>query len=220
MALSSRYLRAGVAVLGAALVAVALVIIWVARSEMDRVVYVSGLGADGEPTAARFELALLLIVGGGLMVAWGARGVRSRLPYLNAWAPSATLVVSCLLFFVASQVPCTYGCPVPVGDTFTWQDLIHTSSAVLAFGAAAWAMLQTAFAEGYPRLRRISLAAAILVAVIAAAGGIMSLLQFRIDVGSLFEFIATSIGIFWLSLLGVATARTAVMPSAAATTPS
>lgn len=202
--------------LGAALVTVALVIIWVARSEMDRVVYVSGLGADGEPTAARFELALLLIVGGGLMVAWGARGVRSRLPYLNAWAPSATLVVSCLLFLVASQVPCTSGCPVPVGDTFTWQDLIHTTAAVLAFGAASWAMLQTAFAEGYPRLRRISLAAAILVAVIAAAGGIMSLLQFRIDIGSLFEFIATTIGILWLGVLGMACASDRQRASGAA----
>lgn len=206
--------------LGAVLVAAALTIIWVARFEVDRIVYVSGLGVDGEPTADRFELALLLIVGGGLLVAWGARRLRSRPPILNAWAPSVTLVASCLLFLVASQVPCTAGCPVPVGDTFTWQDLTHTSSAVLAFGAAAWAMLQTAFADGHPKLRRVSLAAALLVAVIAATGGIMALAQFRIDIGSMFEFVATSIGILWLSVLGIATARAALQTGAAAATPS
>lgn len=61
---------------GSVLVAVALTIIWVARLSIDRVLYVSGLGADGEPTAGWFELALLLLVAGGFAVAWASRGLR------------------------------------------------------------------------------------------------------------------------------------------------
>ncbi|WP_435748508.1 DUF998 domain-containing protein [Microbacterium sp. PMB16] len=199
--------RAVAGIVGSILVAAALTIIWIARLSVDRVLYVSGLGADGEPTARWFEAALLLLVAGGFSVAWAARGMRSTARLLAMWTPALSVAIASSLFLVASQVPCTTGCPLPVGDTFTWQDLIHTTVAVLAFALAAIAMLQTSFVKDRTALRTLSMIAGISTAVIAAAGGILSLLQFRTDIGSILELVATTVGMGWLAILGVATAH-------------
>lgn len=217
------------AVAGSALMATALALIWVARSRVDRPVYVSELGADGEPTAALFEAALLLVVAGGLLVAWAGRGLRAargtragrgtrgmragrgtraagRL--LGAWTVSASIVTASGLFLVASQVPCTARCPLPVGATFTVQDLVHTTSAVLAFAAASVAMLQASFVAGRRRLRVLSMLSGVSVALIAAAGGLLSLLRVGTDVGGVLELVATTIAIGWLIVLGASTLGT------------
>lgn len=199
-------LHALVAIAGSVLVAVALTIIWIARLSIDRVLYVSGLGAAGEPTAGWFELALLLLVAGGFSVAWAARGLRSTAPWLSIWSPSLSVTIASSLFLVASQVPCTTGCPLPVGPSFTWQDLVHTTVAVLAFALAAFAMLQVSFVKDRALLRILSLGAGISTALIAAGGGMLSLLQFRTDIGSILELVATTIGMGWLAILGVETA--------------
>ncbi len=202
---SARALRVEVTgtILGTLLVAVALVIIWVGRIVQGRDLYVSELGARSEPTADWFEGALLLIVAGGSLIAYAGRGIRCRLVVLQAWTPAVSLWIGCGFFLIASQVPCNTGCPLPVGAAFSWQDLIHTSVAVLAFAAACIAMLQTAFAVAQPRLARFSLAAAVGVAVIAGAGGILSLLRFQANIGSRLELIATTIALGWLIALGV-----------------
>lgn len=187
---------------GCALVVLALVIIWVARVDTGRDVYVSELGAVGSPTAHWFEAALLLIVAGGSIVAFTGRDIRSRLRVLSAWAPAVSLWVACGFFLVASQVTCTAGCPVPLGSTFTWQDFTHTLMAVLAFTAACWGMLQTSFASGRRVLSAISLTAAISVALIAAAGGMLSVLHFQADFGSRLELVATTIAVGWLVAFG------------------
>lgn len=195
------------AALGALSVLGSLAIIWVARVSVPRELYVSELGADGEPTAAWFEQGLLLLVAGGLLIAWAARGLRARPRLLALWRPAATLAVASALFLVASQVPCTSGCPVPrFGPDLSWQDLVHVSAATLAFAAAAWAMLQCAGAEGHPALRRLSLVSALSVASIAAAGGLMSVFNFYAWLGGRFEFVATTIGIAWVAVLGIALA--------------
>lgn len=219
-------LRTLAAIGGSILVGIALMIIWIARMSIDRVLYVSGLGAAGEPTAGWFELALLLLVAGGFSVAWAARGLRATVPWLSIGSPSLSVAIASSLFLVASQVPCTTGCPLPVGPTFTWQDLIHTTVAVLAFALAAFAMLQVSFVEDRAMLRILSLGAGISTAVIAAAGGILSLLQFRTDIGSILELVATTIGMGWLAILGMETAfaqrrrpaRTNVRPTASTRT--
>ena len=59
----------------------------------------------------------------------------------------------------ASQVTRTAYCPLPVGPRFTWQDLVHTVVAVLAFSAACWAMLQTSVAIGWLVMLGVFLAA-------------------------------------------------------------
>jgi hypothetical protein len=194
------------AVGGCILVLTALAIIWGARLTVTRELYVSELGAEGEPTARWFEVALLLIVVGGSAIAWAGRRVRSGVRVLDAWTPAVSLWVGCALFLFASQVTCTTGCPLPYGSTFTMQDFLHTLAAVLAFGAACWAMLQTSFARGEGLLARLSLGTGILVAVIAGTGGIFSLVRFQQELGSRMEFVATTLAIGWLVVFGAVVA--------------
>lgn len=191
------------AVAGILAVAGALVIIWAARLTIPRDLYVSELGAQGMPTARWFQVALVLIVAGGVAIGWAGRRIRSRPRILSLWRPSATLFVASGLFLVASQVPCTPGCPVPYGPLFTWPDFVHTTSAVLAFAAACWTILQCAFAVGHRALRVFSLVASISVAVIAGAGGLMSLLDWNAPFGSRLELVATTIGLAWILVFGV-----------------
>ncbi|MGV8895286.1 MAG: hypothetical protein ACOH10_02415 [Rhodoglobus sp.] len=187
---------------GCLLVMMSLVIIWSARLSVPGGVYVSELGAEGMHTAAWFEFALLLLVLGGSAIAWAGRRERSRVGVLRAWSPAMSLWIGCDLFLIASQVTCTYGCPIPFGSTFNFQDFTHTLVAVLAFAAACWAMLQSAFAHNHRALAVFSSVAGILVAVIAATGGIFSLFRFQLEVGSWLEFVATTLAITWLVVFG------------------
>ena len=190
------------AAIGCVLVVAALSIIWGARLTVPRELYVSELGAEGEPTAKWFEAALLFIVFGGSSIAWAGRNVRSSVRILAAWTPAVSLWIACGFFLVASQVTCTSGCPLPYGDSFTWQDFSHTSTAVLAFAAACWAMLQTSFADGHRALALLSRASGALVAIIAGTGGLFSLFRFQVVLGSRLEFIATTLAIGWLVVFG------------------
>jgi hypothetical protein len=199
----TRPFHRALAVIGIACVLAALLIIWLARLSIPRDLYVSELGAQGMPTAQAFQVALVLIVIGGVAIGWVGRGIRSRPRILNLWAPSTTLFVSCGFFLIASQVTCTAGCPVPYGPGFTWPDFVHTTSAVVAFAAAVMTILQCAFAVGHPALRVFSLVAAVAVAVIAGAGGLMSLLDWYATLGSRLEFVATTIGLAWILVFGL-----------------
>ncbi len=189
--------------LGCVLVIAALVIIWGARLSIPRELYVSELGAEGMPTAKWFEAALLLVVAGGALIAWAGRRVRSRLRVLAAWTPAISLWIACGFFLFASQVTCTAGCPLPYGATFNLQDFLHTLSAVLAFAAACWAMLQSSFAQDHRVLALFSGSMGILVAVIAGTGGLFSLFRFQVVLGSRLEFVATTLAIGWLVVFGV-----------------
>lgn len=196
-----------IAVAGTAIVAAALVLLWAIRLQVPRDLYVSELGAVGMATARAFEVFLLMIVAGGALVAWAGRGIRARPRLLASWTPAISLWAASGFLLVDSQVTCTAGCPVPVpGPAFTWQDLVHTTVAVLAFAAAAFAILQCAFAEGHRALRRLSLVCAVALGVISAAGGLMSLLDFYSWVGSRLELVATTIGLGWMLVFGSALA--------------
>lgn len=205
------------AVIGSLLVLIALGIIWGARFTIPRELYVSELGAQGMPTAEWFRAALLLIVAGGALVAWAGRDVRSRVRLLALWTPAVSLWIGCGLFLFASQVTCTPGCPLPYGDTFTWQDFAHTLAAVLAFAAACWAMLQSAFARGHRVLAILSAVTGVLVAVIAATGGLFSLFRFQQELGSRMEFAATTLAIAWLVVFGITLAARTLKPSSEVT---
>jgi hypothetical protein len=192
---------------GTLLVLASLAIIWTARLGIPRELYVSEMGAEGEPTAAWFERALLLLVAGSAAIAWAGRRIRTRVPVLRWWPPSMSLAIASALFLVASQVTCTTGCPVPrFGPDLSWQDLGHVTAATLAFAFAAWTMLQCAFAVGHRAIRRFSLVAAVSVAGISATGGLMSVFDFYAWFGSRLEFVATTIGIAWVAVYGIALA--------------
>ncbi|PPH97254.1 hypothetical protein C5C95_12150 [Rathayibacter sp. AY1B7] len=188
---------------GALLVLAGLVILLAARISIgtSRWVYVSEMGAPDLPTAGAFEAALLLVAAGGALIAVGAWPVRARL--LPALRPAGAILLAAACFALASQVTCTAGCPLPVGPAFRWQDLIHTSAAVLGFGAACAAMLQLATVRGRPAVARLSLAAGISVAVVAGTGGILSLLRVWLRLGGTLEFVATAIAVLWLAFVGL-----------------
>jgi Protein of unknown function (DUF998) len=195
------------ALAGSALIAAALVLIWVARVEFGGTqVYVSELGGTGASTARQFEIALLLVVVGGALVAFAGRDVRSRARLLAFWAPSVSIWIACGFFLVASQVTCRAYCPIPTLSPFDWQDFTHITCAVLAFAAGCLAMLQTAFAVGHRVLARFSLAIAIAVAVVAGLGGILSLARFDTEVGGYAEFTATTLAILWVIVYGTSIA--------------
>jgi Protein of unknown function (DUF998) len=192
---------------GAILIATALVLIWVSRVQFGGAdVYVSELGATGASTARQFEVALLLVVAGGALVAFAGKDVRSRLRVLAVWTPAVSIWIACGFFLAASQVTCEAGCPLPTLSPFDWQDLTHITCAVVAFAAACLAMLQTAFAVDHRRLARFSLTIAIAVAVISGLGGILSLARFATLLGGYAEFTATTLAIAWVVVYGVAIA--------------
>jgi len=204
------------AVLGCLAVVAALGIIWGARLTVPRDLYVSELGATGEPTAEWFRVALLLIVFGGSLIAWAGRAVRSTARILRWWAPAVSLWIGCGFFLFASQVTCTPGCPLPYGPTFNLQDFLHTLAAVLAFAFACWAMLQTSFAREQRVLARLSLVASLSVAVIAGTGGLLSLFRFQQGFGSRLELVATTIAVAWVVMFGAVLAVRAARPPAIA----
>jgi hypothetical protein len=188
----------------AAAVLVGLALLWGARIAANRFVYVSELGADGEPTAWAFRWALLLVAVAALIVAAEATPLRSRMRILALATPSVSLLIAGSAFALASQITCTSGCPLPVGDSFTWQDFMHTVIAVIGFAAACIAMLQVATARDHPKLARLSMVSAVAVAVVAGAGGILSLARFMQHLGGLLEFAATTVALLWLAFLAVA----------------
>lgn len=193
-----------VAASSTALVLAALVLVWVERASAGRDLYVSELGAPGEPSAPWFRLALTLLVAGGLGIGWATRSVRSSVGVLALWLPSATVWTSSGFFLVAAQVPCTPGCPIPLGATFTVEDFVHTSAAVLAFAAGCWAMLQVSFSRGRRAVAYLSRACAVGVGAIAAAGGLMSLANWNTHLGGRLELVATTVGMLWLAGYGAA----------------
>ncbi|CAN5243838.1 hypothetical protein BH11ACT3_BH11ACT3_06250 [soil metagenome] len=197
--------RRSVAGVGTLTLIAALVALWMERSTIHEEIYVSGMGAAGMPTAGAFQVTLLAIALGAGLVAWAARDIRSRVRWLAVWTPAVSLWFAAGFFVVDSAVPCTPGCPVPLPGSayFTWQDFVHTLAAVLAFAAASWAMMQCATAVGHRALRRFSFVAAISVATISIAGGLMSTFNFYAELGSRFELVATTIGLVWIVLLGV-----------------
>lgn len=199
-----RRLDALAAAAGCALVLVSLALIWGARAAVTRDVYVSELGAEGMTTRQAFSTALLCLVVGGVLVAWAGRRVRADVAVLRWWPPSVSLWIASGLFLVASQVTCTYGCPAPVGESFTWQDLAHTLAAVLAFSFACLAMLQTAFAGQHHALATLSAVCAWSVAAVAGLGGVLGILKVSVGFGAALEFVAMTIGIGWVVAFGAA----------------
>ena len=90
--------RAAALTLAAALAAVGLILIWAARLSADRFLYVSELGADGEPTAVVFRWAMTAVAVGAAITALampaGALTPRGRV--LRAVPPALVAVTAAL----------------------------------------------------------------------------------------------------------------------------
>jgi hypothetical protein len=188
---------------GSLLVLAALTIIWAARVTIPAQIYVSELGAPGMPTARAFEVALLLIVAGGSLIAFAGKDIRSRVRWLALWTPAVSLWVSCGFFAVASQVTCTPGCPLPVNPIVDPQDVTHITCATAAFVIACFAMLQSAFSLDHRVLARFSLVMAVGVGVVSGIGGLCSLTSWNTDFGSQMELLATTLAVAWVVVFGI-----------------
>lgn len=188
---------------GSFLVLAGLALLLAARVSIgtSRWVYVSEMGAPDMATAGTFRIALVLVAIGGTLTGAGAWSVRVRL--LRSLRPALAILLAAGCFALASQVTCTAGCPLPVGPSFSWQDLVHTSAAVLGFAAACVAMLQLSTARERPGVARLSLVAGVTVALVAGAGAILSLLRVWMGVGGTLEFVATVIAVLWLVFVGL-----------------
>ena len=195
-----------IAILGCIFVVAALALIWGARSTVPRDLYVSELGAVGMATRYVFMAALLCLVAGGVLIGWAGRGVTAEVAVLRAWTPAVSLWIASGLFLFASQVTCTYGCPVPYGPAFTWQDTLHIVAAVVAFAFACWAMLQASFARHHRVIAVLSAVCAWSVAAIAGTGGLLGLFQVGQAFGAWCEFVAMTIAICWVVMFGLAVA--------------
>lgn len=179
-------------------------LIWLARASIQRPIYVSELGAHGMSTAPLFVTALLLVAAGGALIAIAGGHPQSRLPLIGTASVGGTIAISSVFFVVASQVSCTAGCPVPlVGAGSTFQDLVHTTAAVLGFVAGCFAMLQVGCAGRRMPIARFSAAACCLVGAITIVGGMLSIFRTATDVGGVLEFIGTTVAIGWLTCYGL-----------------
>ncbi|RWR25977.1 DUF998 domain-containing protein [Agrococcus lahaulensis] len=186
-----------VAALAVASLVAGAVVIGDARAIYERHLYISELGAEHMRSAAQFQAGFVLVIAGILLVAVSVRDVRTRLPVLRLWAPSAALVVAATLFLVAAAVPCSPGCPSLLGTEAEVRDWVHIVAAVLGFVAGCLAMLQ--FATARDRwVARLSTAGGLAVGVIAATGGIISLARGNTDIGSAMEFVAAGLGVLWM----------------------
>ncbi|ARJ06212.1 hypothetical protein GCM10010988_14150 [Cnuibacter physcomitrellae] len=200
-------LRTAALVIAAGAALTGLVLIWVARLSATRFLYVSELGADGEPTAVVFRWAMTLVAASAAITAVWAGSIRPGVRWMASVAPPVVLAVAAVSFGVASQVTCTRYCPIPYGPSFTWQDFTHTSFAVVGFAAGCFVMLQVAVDRAHRTLARFSIASAVAVGAIAATGGLLSLARFAVELGGVLELIATTIALLWLVGLAVLLAR-------------
>lgn len=216
---STRSVRSGAAVLfaslGAVLIVAAAVMIWAARLSLAKNSYVSGLGATGEVTAPVFNAALVMVALGGLSVAVALRRAATNRPVargasprraLRLLAPWILIAAASVCFFAASQVTCTYECPIPASPRFTVQDAAHISIAVLGFALACLAMIGSAVLSRVRAVRILSWFAGGGVAIVAGVGGLLSLAEVGQAVGSWLEFAATTVALLWLVAYGLAEA--------------
>lgn len=147
-----------------------------------------------------------VLVGAAVVAIWAARAMTEGTMYVSQLGADGMSTAG-LAFVVASQVPCSYGCPLPLTELAGVQDLLHVTAAVIGFAAAAAAMIFTAVCRG--PLQKTSIVVGVLVALTSGTGALLSLLGTRTDIGSTWEFVAMTFAAAWLCVFAVAIARRA-----------
>ncbi len=178
--------------------------------------YLSHLGARGEPTAARFQVGLMICAVGVVAVAvalWRLGQPRLRVLGLSVGS-AAVLLVSGVCLGLTAAVPCSPGCPLPPYGVPTTSDWVHATVAVGAFVAASAVMIIFAVASRDRWLRWSSLATGVVVAGAAGLGALFALVDVPSDIGGSLERVASGAGLLWLVLVAVrlATTRSASRP--------
>lgn len=173
-----------------------MVCIWWARILTPSVAYVSEMGAPGMPHAALLNFSLMLLAVASFLLE-RALGKQPGTIVTTTHAVGALLLVSGLMFAIASTVTCTMGCPAPFTPKSTVQDLLHIAAATTGFVTALLAMIVVARISPQPALRAFSVIALLAVAGTAATGAMLSVLQLDTHLGGWMEFLATTVAIAW-----------------------
>lgn len=203
---------------GAALLAAGVTIIWLSRLASHTDVYLSEMGASDAPAPLLFNSALLMIALGGALVALGRVGIWSRVRWLAAWSISATLLFACFSIAIASRVTCSPGCPVPFTSGSSAADFVHTLFATLGFAAVGFAIIQAAYARALRPLFAVSIASGVLIILASGLGGLLSIFRFHADLGGWLELAAATVALLWVivfALVKVAVPGSAAPPAGA-----
>ncbi|MGO1538004.1 MAG: DUF998 domain-containing protein [Leucobacter sp.] len=190
---------------GAGLAFTGLSIIWVLRIiAHDRSIYVSGFGAQGEPSAAIFNFALATVGTGAILIAI-ATFLSSRATDLVSKI-AALLTVGGVSFVLSAVVSCSPGCPVPFTTGAELRDVVHVALAVIGFASAGFAMLLS-FRLG-THFSRIVPPAVVCLAVPVSAGALLTVLDLsHLPAGGWLELTATTVGLLWLIVFAVMLGR-------------
>ncbi len=170
-------------------------------------VYLSQLGASGQPGAGPYRLAVLCVGGATALVAvaW-----RLRAPAVGA---AGFLGLSAAMFVVSASVPCAPGCPIPVRDGLsTLPNLVHFSVSGAAFALAVAAMSSVGAADVDPALRRRSdLAARIAMVLYGVLAALMLAFGHGLANGIVERFLAV-LSLAWLTMAALALCRRPAAP--------
>ena len=131
------------ALFGILAVLTALVIIWAARLTVPRDLYVSELGAQGEPTARWFQLALVLIVVGGVAILMASRQEVTKHQYLVPLAILGGMVYQSLI--VAIQMPAAFRGDL---DRMDWLKSLPIRPAAIVWGEISGVVLLLSLLQG------------------------------------------------------------------------
>jgi hypothetical protein len=155
--------------------------------------FLSQLGADGQPSAGYYRLAVFCVAGAAAMMAlaW-----RLRSPGLNA---AGLLALAAVCFVVSAGVPCAEGCPIPVRDGYTTAaNVVHFSVSAGAFGAAVGAMASVGSYYRDPVLRRLSAVTARVATLLYGALSVLLLTAGHVPVNGILERLLALVALGWL----------------------
>jgi hypothetical protein len=153
--------------------------------------YLSELGVETQPQAARYRAGMLLLAAGVALLGTALWPI-TRLG-------AGLLGVAAVNGAVSGSVPCSDGCPLPPYERFTAADLVHGGTSAAAVGFCALAILAVARAAGTP-LGRVSLISFGVVAPLVVAVGVSMLAVGRGEVTSVLERLTLSATLTWIIL--------------------
>ncbi len=152
--------------------------------------YLSELGVETQPQAARYRAGMLLLAAGVALLGTAVWPI-TRLG-------GGLLGVAAVNGAVSGSVSCSDGCPLPPYEQFTAADLVHGGTSAAAVGFCALAILAVARATPRTPLGRFSLFAFGVVAPLVVAVGVAMLTIGRGSVTSVLERLTLSASLAWI----------------------
>lgn len=154
--------------------------------------YLSELGVETQPQAARYRAGMLLLAASVALLGTALWPI-TRLG-------AGLLGVAAVNGVVSGLVPCSDGCPLPPYEQFTAADLVHGGTSAAAVGFCALAILAVARAAAGMSLGGVCLVSFGVVAPLVVAVGVSMLTVGRGEVTSVLERLTLSATLAWIIL--------------------